>query len=377
MDRRSTTIKKPSAPESTIIQIPKEEQAQMLGQLRQARYGYLLGLHILLLCALGHSPTDIAHFLFCSRSSVYRTVAAYRAGQLPGGWDGQEETPETRRLPAWHRALLSLVKKAPAVFGWCRTRWSCATLALQLGAERGYRLSRETVRRALHQLDYAWKRARPSARDDDPERVSKLARIRYRIETLAAGAALFFADELDIHLLSKIGYEWMPKGTQKEVWTPGTNEKNYLAGALDYRTGKLTATTGPRKNRWLFIDLLKALDQAYPASRFRQIYVVADNYKIHTAKAVEQWLQDHPRFELVWLPSYCPKANPIERVFGDVHDQCTRNHKRKRLRDLMADVLRHVQVNGPWPYNLSQIYYTAEVTQAVVDLQNAAQLQAA
>jgi transposase len=377
MDKRSTTIKKPSAPEGTLIQIPEHEQAQMLSQLRQARYGYLLSLHILLLCGLGHSPTDIAQFLFCSRSSVYRTVQAYRSGQRLGGWSGPEPMPEQRWLPAWQRSLLRLVKRPPKIFGWCRTRWSCATLALQLWAEHGYRVSRETVRRALHQLDWAWKRARPSARDDDPQRVSKLARIRHLIETLRAGAALCFADELDIHLLAKIGYEWMPRGTQKEVWTPGTNEKNYLAGALDYRTGKLTATTGLSKNRWLFIDLLKALDRAYPASRFRQIYVVADNYKIHTAKAVEQWLKDHPRFELVWLPSYCPKANPIERVFGDVHDKCTRNHQRKRLRDLMADVLRHLRVNGPWPYHLSQIYYTAEVTQAVADLQNAAQLRAA
>jgi putative transposase len=377
MDRRSTTIPKPSAPEGTIIQIAPEEQAEMLAQLRQARYGYLLSLHILLLCALGHSPTDIAQFLFCSRSSVYRAIGAYRSGQLPGGWMESEQAPPARRLPAWQRSLLSLAKKAPAVFGWCRTRWSCAALALQLQVQHGYRLSRETVRRTLHQLDWAWKRARPSGRDDDPQRVSKLAQIRHLIETLGAGAALFFADELDIHLLAKIGYEWMPKGTQKEVWTPGTNEKNYLAGALNYRTGKLTATTGANKNRWLFIHLLQELDRAYPASRFRRIYVVADNYKIHRAKAVQQWLQEHPRFELVWLPTYCPKANPIERAFGDVHDKCTRNHKRKRLRDLVGDVWRHIQVNGPWPYKLSNIYYTPEVTQAMADLQNAAQSQAA
>ncbi len=44
--------------------------------LRAARYGYLLALHILLLCAEGHTPSEIASFLFCSRSSVYRVVAA-------------------------------------------------------------------------------------------------------------------------------------------------------------------------------------------------------------------------------------------------------------------------------------------------------------
>jgi transposase len=364
-------------PNRTILHIPEEEPVQRLGQLRQARYGYLLALHILLLCALERTPTEIADFLFCSRSSVYRAVEAYHRGELTACWSEGSQAPEIRRLPAWQRSLLALVKKAPSAFGWCRTRWSCATLALQLTMERGYTLARETVRRALHQLDYAWKRARPSARDDDPQRVGKLAWIRYLIETLTAGTALFFADELDIHLLSKIGYEWLPKGTQKEVWTPGTNEKNYLAGALDHRTGKLVHVTGERKNRFLFIGLLEALERACPARRFQRIYVVADNYKIHTAKAVQAWLQQHPRFELVWLPSYCPKANPIERAFGDVHDKCTRNHKRRRLRDLVGDVLRHLRVNGPWPYRLSEIYYTPQVTRAVAELYRTGHLQAA
>ena len=46
----------------------------MLAALRRARSGYLLALHVLLLCAAGRTPTEIAAYLFCSRSSVYRTV---------------------------------------------------------------------------------------------------------------------------------------------------------------------------------------------------------------------------------------------------------------------------------------------------------------
>ncbi len=31
---------------------------------------------------------------------------------------------------------------------------------------------------------------------------------------------------------------------------------------------------------------------------------------------------------------------------------------------LVQDVKRHLQVNGPWPYVLSDLYYTPEVTAA-------------
>jgi transposase len=293
-------------------------------------------------------------------------VASYQEGKLAElEEDGLGMGPASTLTPSIKRSLLALVKKVPSAYGWCRTRWSCAALAIELHAQRGIKVSAETVRRWLAQCGYVWKRAKLSAKDDDPERIPKLARIRSVIENLLPTEALFFADELDINLLAKVGYQWMLKGTQLEVQTPGQNEKCYLAGALDFVTGKILHCTWFRKVNGLFIDLLKIIDQAYPATKFTKIYVVVDNYGIHKAKAVLKWLEGHPRFELLWLPTYCPKANPIERAFGDVHDKSTRNHKRKRLRDLVADVKRHLKINGPWPYELSSIYYEPEVTQAM------------
>jgi len=68
------------------------------------------------------------------------------------------------------------------------------------------------------------------------------------------------------------------------------------------------------------------------------------------------------------LPTYGPRANPIERVFGDVHDLCTRHHTRKRLRELVADVIEHLHSNGPWTYSLSDIDHAPAVTAAVEKL---------
>ena len=364
-------------PGKTILEIPVPEQEQMLAQLRAARYGHLLALHVLLLCAAGWGPSAIAATLFCSRTSVYRVVAAYRRGHLDLGLEAEAAAPPRVARVSLKRSLRALLKRAPQAFGWCRTRWSCACLAAELKARRGVVVSQETVRRWLHEAGYVWKRARHVARDDDPERVAKLARIRSLVETLPRNAALFFADELDIHLLPKLGCEWMPKGTQTAVMTPGANRKSYLAGALNFTTGRLLSVIGERKNRWLFIELLRAIDRACPVARVSKIYVVVDNYGIHKAQAVVLWLAQHPRFEVVWLPSYCPRANPIERAFGDVHDKCTRNHKRTQLADLVADVKAHLRWNGPWRYRLSEIYYAPEVEAALTQLQSAQELKAA
>lgn len=356
-------------PHGTRLDITREEQAQMLAALRRARYGYLLALHILLLCAAGRSPTEIAVVLFCSRSSVYRTVRGYHEGALGLEHDDQGRlAPPVRTtvlLPTLRRSLVALLKATPKASGWCRTRWSCATLALTLQTKRGITVSGETLRRWLHELGWVWKRAKLAAKDDDPQRVNRLAHIRWVFEQLKRGEALVFVDELDIHLLPKVGCAWMPKGTQLAVMTPGQNQKHYLAGALDLATGTLLHCLGARKTNALFRDLLGVLEASDPAERYTRLYVVVDNYKIHKAKAVEQWLAGHPRVTRLFVPTYCPRSNPIERAFGDVHDCCTRNHRRQRLPDLVADVEAHLHVNGPWPYKLSELYYEPAVTVAV------------
>jgi putative transposase len=226
-------------------------------------------------------------------------------------------------------------------------------------------VSAETVRRWLPLLGWRWKRAKLAAQDNDPPRAAKLAAIRFAVETLRPRHALLFVDELDMALLPPTGYQWMRKGTQVQVLTPGQNEKHSLAGGWDVRTGIIHSCFGERQTNALFRNLLDTLQRRYPAQRYDRVYLVADNYCIHKAQAVQPWWAAHPRFEVLWLPTYCPRANPIERAFGDTHDQVTRHHKRKRRRDLVADIGRPLDRHGPWPYQLSHLYQEPEVTAAL------------
>jgi hypothetical protein len=63
-------------PSTTLLESPPAEPVQMRAILRRARYGSLLAFHSLRLCAAGRNPTEMAAFLFCARSRVYRIVRA-------------------------------------------------------------------------------------------------------------------------------------------------------------------------------------------------------------------------------------------------------------------------------------------------------------
>ncbi len=132
-----------------------------------------------------------------------------------------------------------------------------------------------------------WKRAKLGAKDDDPHRVARLARIRWVFEPLKCCEAMVFADELAVHLLPIVGCAWMPKGTQGEVMTPGLHQQHSLAGALDLATGTRHHCLGTRKPHALFRDLLALLETSDPVERYTQVDVGVENYKIQKAKALQ------------------------------------------------------------------------------------------
>jgi hypothetical protein len=82
-------------------------------------------------------------------------------------------------------------------------------------------------------------------------------------------------------------------------------------------------------------------------------------------------------FPLAWGIAYGMKRVVVGKSPVRPEGKGTRNHKRKRLCDVVQDVERHVQANGPWQYNLSQIYQAPEVTATVEHMTHGAQAKIA
>ncbi len=135
----------------------------------------------------------------------------------------------------------------------------------------------------------------------------------------------------------KIGLDWMGHGQQKEVMTPGQNEKRYLAGALEVLSGEIHWVEAKQKNSYLFWDLLYLLTKVYAQAKV--IHVILDNYGIHSSNIIAVTLANFARrVRLHFLPPYSPDDNAIERVWKDLHANVTRNHNRATMTELMADV---------------------------------------
>ncbi len=333
------------------IRLKPDERATLLTYYRKASDpGLRLRAHLILLLAADHSWALIASVLFCSSRTIARWKERFEQGGVPA-LAGQPRGARPGWGTRWVGVLVGWVtQQLPQDFGFLGSRWCCEALVILLWEVHTVDVSRETVRRWLHQGQLVWRRPRPVVGPEDPRKKAILRQLRRLLAHLPPDETAAFQDEVDINTNPKIGSMWMRKGQQAEVPTPGTNEKRYLAGSLNWRTGALIVTEsapGQGRNAELFVRHLE--DLRHRLRRYRKIHVICDNAKAHDCKAVQEYLgRWGHRIEIHYLPRYAPECNPIERLWWHLHDEITRNHRCRSMEELLRLVLEWLGDGEPY-----------------------------
>jgi putative transposase len=303
---------------------------------------------ILLLLDEGVVPGVVAEMAGSARATVYRTLYRYEDLGEEALFDRRQERAPSKVTQEIAHGLVGYVDASPQDFGWQRTTWTLELLAIQLLQDTGVRLSPSHVRNVL--LANQVRRGRPRVGLRIPVRGRR--RILDRIERLVGRASnrdeVFYVDEADIDLNPRIGATYMGRGKQLVVLTPGKNVKRYVAGALNARTGKVVHVVAEKKNSELFLALVNALRRAY--RRARRIHLVLDNYIIHKSRRTLGHLAHlGARVRLHFLPPYSPESNVIERLWKQLHDHVTRNHRHRTIEPLMEAVDDFIEGAQPFP----------------------------
>jgi transposase len=278
---------------------------------------------------------------------VPSTAARIEAGFLDLGeaslLDHRSENGQRKVDEDFRQGLREILLAQPECFGFERTTWSLELLA-QVAAEKlRVQISVGHLRKVLKQLKVRWGCAEPIVGCPWPagRRQRRIRGLRERQGHPGKREVILFEDEVDIHLNPRIGRDWMLPGQQKRVLTPGTNQKAYIAGAYDPRTGRIICVDGDRKAVWLLLNLLRALLSVYRSAR--KIHLILDNYAIHKSRLLALFLQTiGQKIRLHFLPPYCPEENRIELLWRDVHDNVTRNHRCWGIQDLLDRVASYL-----------------------------------
>lgn len=133
-----------------------------------------------------------------------------------------------------------------------------------------------------------------------------------------------------------------------------------LLAGIDLLTGKVHALVRDRHRSREFIEFLKLLDAAYPAST--TLKLILDNHSAHISKETRAWLDTRPagRFEFTFTPRHGSWLNLIEGFFSKFarsvlrHIRVASKHELKeRIMAGIDDVNRHPVIHT-WSYKLAE-----------------------
>ncbi|NTV47591.1 MAG: IS630 family transposase [Chlorobiales bacterium] len=226
--------------------------------------------------------------------------------------------------------LKTAVSSDPRTIGENSSVWDCKQLARHLEQQGCEKVSRETIRRQLHHLNFRIVRPVLSVKSPDPQYQDKASKLLALQKQAQRGEIiLLYEDEVDLKRLPGLLGCWTERGQQIKVTTPPDNQKRYGFGAVNYISGKTIYLTSERKNSLGFEALLEEIVKTYPHQEETdpKIVLVIDNFKIHYSKVALAALERHKeKLEIFRLPTYAPELNLIERVWKYMRRRVTHNH---------------------------------------------------
>ena len=128
-----------------------------------------------------------------------------------------------------------------------------------------------------------------------------------------------------------------------------------LFAALEVATGRVIGTTKPKHRTTELLSFLRQVEKAVPAGL--QIHAILDNYATHKTDAVENWLRQHPRWQMHFIPTHSSWLNQVERFFAKITNERIRRGVFRSVAQLQqaieAYIANHNQDPKPFRWTAS------------------------
>lgn len=218
--------------------------------------------------------------------------------------------------------LIDLLHQAPPVKpgtkGLQPGRWTLRTIRENLSALANYTLS--GVWYYLKRVGVVWRSAFLQQWSPDPEYQSKREHLYTCLREAGQSPGKIepiFMDEAGFYrwpVPAKTWAEAAPVPPLSANHAGNDNNSQWrLIGGLNAYTGQVNYLSDYIVGRRQVIAWYRLLNEAYPDAQ--KIYIVQDNWSIHSHPDVSEALKQYPRIEIVWLPTYSPWLNPIEKLW--------------------------------------------------------------
>ena len=165
----------------------------------------------------------------------------------------------------------------------------------------------------LHRLKFTYKKSKlVPAKADKKKQEQFLVQLEDIKSSKGENDPILYMDGVHPQHNTMLAYGWIKRGQDNIVKSNTGRQRVNINGALDSETHAVITREDESINAISTIELLKKIEAAYPLAII--IYVICDNARYYRSKLVSQFLETS-KIQLVFLPSYSPNLNLIERLW--------------------------------------------------------------
>ncbi len=259
-------------------------------------------------------PVSLVAEIFCvDRTTLYNWVVKWKEER------SLEDEPRAGRpnilSEEQKQEIRNLIEENdPQKHGINASAWGTKEL-MHYFAGREVQVSRESLRTVLLSMGAKYVKATLKYAEADMEKQKEFARRFFMdVEQHKNKALVFFEDEMSAGCSARKGYGWT-FGDRLVIKAPQKSKKRVNCfGAVNPFNGEVAEMSSGQAKAPAFIRFLqtKMLDR-HPQ---KKIIIYLDMGPVHRSKAVQKFLRENPRLQIIFLPPYSPELNPVEQWWG-------------------------------------------------------------
>lgn len=302
---------------------------------------------IIRLSKQGKNSAEIAEILDVSKRHVESTKKKYKEE----GFAGISLKTRGRRLGA-NRTLTPLqekeiretiIDKNPDQLKLKGCMWTRKNIGELIERKYGIKMPLSTLGYYLERWGFSVQRPTKKAYKQNPEQIEQWCGETYstiKERAKAENAEIYWGDETGVQNTADYLRGYAPVGQTPIVKVEAQKFKANLLSAISNR-GKLRFIIFDKMSPDKLIDFMRRL--VYDTKR--KVFLILDNLRIHHAKKVSKWLEEHKNeIEVFFLPPYAPEYNPDEFLNSDLKRNVGNRPMPRNEKEIVKNVRSYMKI---------------------------------
>lgn len=293
-----------------------------------------IGIRIRIILALddGYQARDVARILLIDEDTVTQWKRKFLEGKLLSDWLGNDYQGYGGKLIKEQEVEVMKYVEDQVIT-------DCQALVDYIKSIYGIKYSIDGVTKLLHRLGFVYKQTVIMPAKLDVEKQKEFIKQYEELkEEVKAGDHILFGDGVHPTHNTQTVRCWVKKGTDKLVKTNTGRERLNISGALDVESMNVVVGYYEKLNAITTMEFFDTVQIQYKEGT---IYMIVDNARYYKNKEVRAYLNKSDcRVKLIFLPSYSPNLNFIERLWKFMRQRIIGVKYREKFKEFEFDIMQ-------------------------------------